>query len=235
MKFRTVLAAYAVACYGCGKHLPAPPSAQNAVCAGQVNDACPLNDVAECEKRCDCGDLRSCQMVGAMYTMGPVGPVSRPWEVNASRATTAFRRACDGGWGAGCTALGLAYQRNGSVEEARVALTRAGAFAHSHGCMRLGLLVKDADRTRALEALRRSCELADAEGCWAFADMLLGETSKGDRDEALSALADGCNKGTALSTDEFSLARARRFVEKACAKLHELEASPGSGSGNVYP
>ena len=122
--------------------------------------------------------------------------------------------------------LGNAYQRGVltpvSIEKAREAFGNSCRSGYSWAAVRLGLLDAETNREQAVPALRRSCELADAEGCWILRRVLLeGGTTEGRR-EAVAALTAGCERGTSVGSDEFNRARAAQFAEKACQMLSRV-------------
>ena len=219
----------------CPRTLPTGSTPANQTCT-HVMDAdkawgCPADNLAECEHRCTCNEYDACAMLGGMYEGGPASPLFPQWKPNTSRALVLYERACEGGSTSGCVLLGNAYQRGvivpASNDRARAAFDRACAAAYSWGCVRLGMLELTIDRSRAVRALRRSCDLSDAEGCWILATTLLEGNDTTEHDEAVSALAHGCEKGTSVGSDEFSRARARKFALQACTKLGELKSSKG--------
>jgi len=195
---------------------------------------CRWGEIAECERKCDCGDYDACSTLGFMYGSGPSDdPQSVKWRTDPIRALELFRLSCNGGSNTGCVLLGNAYERGiltpKSKNEAREAFDRACTAGYSWGCVRLGNLELGLDRPRAIVALRRACQLADAEGCWIFGSTLLEGFSSEEHDEARSVLMTGCTKGRSVATDIFSQTRASRFTEKACQKLRDLK-QPSSPS-----
>lgn len=226
--------AYALLFVACTPEMPSkvnyPAEITCADLHGQSTD-CLADDLRACDQKCRCNDYDACATLGVMHELGPAR-IGRQWQAKPSAALAEYQRACDGGSNSGCVLLGNAYQRGvivpASNDRARVAFNRACSSGYGWGCFRLGTLELSLDRARALAALRRSCELADAEGCWTFATKLLEGNDAREHDEAVSALTQGCEKGTSAGSDEFSQARARGFVAKACATLGELKSVKGA-------
>src|SRR5262249_51242915 len=85
---------------GCGAK-PAPQAASNAKPPSSANPAkgiampeplCKQGDLADCTRRCDLGQARSCTDLGMMYANGEGGVT-----IDVHRAHDLYVRACDGG------------------------------------------------------------------------------------------------------------------------------------------
>lgn len=216
---------------GCATQVAADhgPVGEESACARvlRAEKGCAAEPV-ECQHKCSCNDYDACSMLGHLYEDGAVRADGSSFPANPIRAFELYLLACDGRSNLGCSNLGNAYERGvivaPSSERARHAFTKVCENGDGWGCMRLGTLVLSSDRPAGLAALRRSCQLANVEGCWVFANTMLDGASLLEREEALAALGTACKTDTSSVANDYVRARAQGFVAKACAKLSELTA-----------
>ena len=200
------------------------PTESPASAVSMPTESCNWGAVAACEARCAADDFAACSLLGLM--LDPTFDHPSPWRKDARRALELFILSCDGAARSGCVELGNAYERGEltvqSNEKAREAFERACSAGYSEACVRLARRV---DPDRAITALRRACELDDAEGCWTLGSKLLAGNTAIEQQEARSALMRGCTRGKSVASDVYSQAHARAFGERACQKLRDLKSS----------
>lgn len=130
---------------------------------------CRPGNAKECADQCVQGQAESCLVLGVMYARG-IG-VTR----DDDRATSLYRRACDGGDPEGCAALGSCAQRGSGIpvdlDLAASLYTRACNAGLGAGCTDLGVLYADGkgppgSDAQVFDLWKRGCNGGDGTGCW---------------------------------------------------------------------
>ncbi|MBW2454644.1 MAG: hypothetical protein JRI68_09040 [Deltaproteobacteria bacterium] len=191
---------------------------------------CPPDGLPDCATRCGGGDLIACRdLANAMKTeLGEVACAAKLWQLSCERdelrscvqlaehltskdlvsandradAARLLERSCDGGWGAGCTALGRFFLLDG-----------AGPT----------------DGKRALQALEKGCDRGDATGCALAGKELSGSSDSKERARAVTRQEQACELGHHRSCVDLAVSlvygtgvtqdrkRAQQILEQLCA------------------
>jgi TPR repeat protein len=187
---------------------------------------------------CSLDDARACGFAGRLSLDGH--GLARDVPLGLSM----IERACDGGESLACL-FGVRWladtQNSANLDEAadlhaRLESEYACLTGQSDACFQVGLLFyygRDGfprDRTKAVEAYVRGCNLGDSRACNNFADSLAyGEGVNRDLERAAEAFAKACRLGEALGCANLGyriehgagiardLAKARSLYREACA------------------
>lgn len=170
---QTIVSGYEAACAS-GYKLVCRPSWHH-------EDGGNLHEAGEIfEGACESGDLLGCVVAGWASTQTATSEIN-PESPTVSSGPMFFRKACDGGFGAGCAELGLLYYAGLGVElddnRAFELFQRACDAGIPYGCCLLGGMYAEGsgvaqDATRAAELFQQGCDGGDAKCCtlsgWAY-------------------------------------------------------------------
>jgi TPR repeat protein len=193
----------------------------------------------KCVTFCEEGIVKACNNVGQAYLAAS----------DYARATSLFRRACDGGDGNGCTNLARQYRYGRGVgrDESEAAKLNAhgcdlGAFG---SCNNLGDQYETgagvpASLDQAIALYERACSHAFAFGCFSLGELYAKRPEVKDPSKAAlhyekacglgephscAALARMLAVGDGVAVDE---ARSRRMLQQACAGGYKPACTEGA-------
>lgn len=160
---------------------------------------CRENDVADCQKQCDRGDLPSCVNVG--FSFERAAGAAR----DDKRALMAYKKACDGRFMRGCAGLGsmLFYGQGVDVDyaTAKTAFENACNAGDARGCNGLGNVYRKGkgatkSMATAVKNYDRACKLGYVGGCKHVGDIYAnGKDVPKDDARAMDAFQAGCRGG----------------------------------------
>jgi TPR repeat protein len=184
---------------------------------------------AEYKTACDAADGNACVVVGNLQLHGVW-----PMESDAAAARALFDKACNGGAGAGCSAIARQLERGEGVPQdlpgAAAFYERACTANDGLGCYALGALLAagtgPTDVPRAAGMFERACDLGEAPACFDLAEMYLaGKGVAAAPATAAELHVRACETGESRGCDAafqdfVKLGQAEQavaFGEKACA------------------
>jgi uncharacterized protein len=173
---------------------------------------------------CDKGNPKACNFVGALYGTGQFGAVT----MDQTRATTFFKKACDGGYPTGCANLanqifngwGAAMDRPRALQIYQKACDEKVVTA----CMDLGVIYRDGkgisakNPALAVPLLQRACDISVA-ACASIASMYeLGIGVPKDVPRAITLYRKSCTAPLSDSADDIQ----RIWSRASCNVLTRL-------------
>lgn len=160
---------------------------------------CRENDVADCQRQCDRGDLASCVNVGFSFERAAGA------QRDDKRALMAYKKACDGRFMRGCAGLGsmLFYGQGVDVDyaTAKTAFENACNAGDARGCNGLGNVYRKGkgapkSMATAVRNYDRACKLGYVGGCKHVGDIYAnGKDVAKDDNRAMEAFQAGCRGG----------------------------------------
>ncbi len=144
---------------------------------------------------CDVGDLAACIALGEAYELGAGREQVRPV------AAVLYTQACDGGFGDGCTRLGMLARigmDEANATDARALFDRACRLGSLEGCAQSAVAIASdpvdpAGPGRAVALLRDFCAKGEGSACRELGSLLLLNARSGaDTGEALRLLDGEC-------------------------------------------
>lgn len=130
---------------------------------------CVSDDVADCTKQCDAGNVTSCRSLALTALLKGLNAGNDSFD---AAVVHAYEHGCELGDGFSCGALGEAYD-DGSLGpkhhgKALALYAKGCGIGDGIGCRHLAALAASVDKGKAARLYARGCAAADAESCTAI-------------------------------------------------------------------
>jgi TPR repeat protein len=139
--------------------------------------------LASLDKACSRGDLASCDYRGVVFESGSDLPRLSAAKLarDEKKAQDLYQKACDGGFGGGCSNLATLLQRRGNADAATVRrlYEKACAARLAGACSNLGIVLEQAgDATTARAKYDEACRAGSFDACKNAEYMASGSPSR---------------------------------------------------------